>query len=70
MNEQNKWSEETLKLKSLQDKAHEILQEMANSFQDLEESNGIVMNLNNISKELNKMIVNSITKDTLNEEKN
>lgn len=63
-----KFTENTNKLMSLQEKTHEILQEIAETYKEYPEGDAIIMNLSNISRDLNKLVLNSITKIEEHEE--
>lgn len=53
-------NDKTVELKTVQDKIHSIMNEMITSFKDEQQTRTIIMNLTNVSKELNSMINISI----------
>jgi hypothetical protein len=53
-------NDKTLELKTVQDKIHSIMNEMMTSFKEEQQTRTIIMNLTNVSKELNSMINISI----------
>lgn len=60
--------EETDNIKSIQDDIHKVMIEMKNKFGENKHSKLVLMNLTNVSKELNLMINESIIEKIEDEE--